>query len=142
MITRLAHTGFVVKDLDKSVEFYRDAVGLTLVRTTEVTGEAISQVLGYDDVVLKVAFMDAGNGHALELLHYVHPPGADRPSEERNTLGATHLAFDVDDMDGTFQRLIDNGARQLNPPAELRGRMVCYLQDPDGNWVELIQPAP
>ena len=96
-------------------------------------------MLGYDGVILKVAFLSAGDGHALELLHYVHPPGADRPSEERNTLGATHLAFDVDYMDATFQHLIDRGARQLNPPVEIRGRKVCYMQDPDGNWVELLE---
>ena len=35
---------------------------------------------------------------------------------------------------------MSNGAKKLNPPKELApGRTACYLQDPDGNWLELLQ---
>ena len=118
-----------MKDLDTAVEFYRDVVGLALERIFEAEGEVTSRLLGYDGVSLKVAFLNAGNGHALELIQYVHPPGAERSSDERNTQGATHLAFDVDDIETTFQRLIDRGARRLNPPVEnASGRKLCYLR--------------
>ena len=55
-------------------------------------------------------------------------------------LGAAHLAFEVEDIEETFRRLERGGARVMNPPAELApGRIGCYLQDPDGNWLELLQ---
>ena len=140
MITGMNHTGFVVSDLDSSTAFYRDVVGLQVVTSRERQGGPISQMIGYDDVHLKACLLSAGGGHVLELIQYIHPPGADRPSDDRNTLGASHLAFDVDDIEATFRHLVDNGALKLNPPVELQpGRIACYLQDPDGNWVELIQ---
>ena len=47
MIVDLNHTGLVVKNLDESVSFYRDVIGLSLVRNVERKGLSISKVLGY-----------------------------------------------------------------------------------------------
>ena len=136
------HTGFVVSDLDASIQFYRDIMGLELERTLEREGPAISQVLGYEATHIRGALLSIQDGHSLELIQYVHPEGADRPTDERNALGATHLAFSVDDIDDTFRRLVASGAKKLNPPARVTPvRTVCYLQDPDGNWIELIEDA-
>ena len=140
MITGMNHTGFVVRNLDKAVEFYRQVLGLKVVRATDREGAPISQVVGYENTHLKGALLSLGDGHALELLQYISPIGSERPTEERNTLGASHLAFNVEDIDATFQELIGQGAQKLNPPVELvPGRRTCYLQDPDGNWIELIE---
>ena len=140
MITRMNHTGFVVRDLDKSISFYRDVIGLEVVASRQRRGAPISQVIGYDDAHLKICLLGSSSEHMLELIQYVHPPGTDRHSDDRKTLGGTHLAFDVDDIEATFRQLVNNGAAGLNPPIELQpGRIACYLQDPDGNWIELIQ---
>lgn len=140
MIQGLHHTGLVVRDLSKSIAFYRDVVGLIVIREFERTGEAISQLLGYENVHLSAALLDLGEGHALELIQYIHPSPDERPSEERNVLGASHLAFQVVDIHASFRKLADGGARVLNQPVEIApGRIACYLQDPDGNWLELLQ---
>ena len=140
MINGMDHTGFVVRDLDKSTAFYRDVIGLRVVTSRERQGPPISRMLGYDDVHIKVRLLNAGDGHLLELIQYVNPPGGERPSDDRNTLGASHLAFSVDDIQAAFRHVVDNGAREISPPVELQpGRTACYLQDPDGNWIELIQ---
>ncbi|MDP6513860.1 MAG: VOC family protein [SAR202 cluster bacterium] len=141
MITRMNHTGFVVSDLEKSMDFYINVVGLKLVRQIEREGGPISQVLNYPDLHLKAALLglEGEEGHILELIQYINPPSADRPTEERAVLGASHLAFNVTDMKTTFARLLEAGAKQLNPPVEVPpGRIVTYLQDPDGNWIELL----
>ena len=45
-----------------------------------------------------------------------------------------------DDIEKEFKKLISNGAQKLNEPVSLTPeRKACYLQDPDGNWVELIE---
>ena len=140
MITGMNHTGFVVRDVEKATMFYRDVIGLTVVTTYEREGSPISQVVGYENAHLRVALLSIEEGHILELIQYVHPPGSERATEERSTLGGTHLAFNVEDIEQTFQQLVSNGVRGLNPPAEVApGRKACYMQDPDGNWIELIE---
>ncbi len=142
MITGMNHTGFVVRDLDASVRFYRDVVGLKIVRTMERDGAPISQVIGYENTHLKGTILSAGDSHSLELIQYINPAPTERPTEERNALGASHLAFNVDDIEETFERLVRDGARKLNPPATMQpGRKACYMQDPDGNWIELIEAS-
>ena len=69
MITGMNHTGFVVRNLDKAVEFYRQVLGLKVVRATDREGAPISQVVGYENTHLKGALLSLGDGHALELLH-------------------------------------------------------------------------
>ena len=67
---------------------------------------------------------------------------AERPTNERSVLGASHLAIQVDNIAELFQAAVDNGATSLNPPTEVApGRTACYMQDPEGNWIELIELA-
>jgi catechol 2,3-dioxygenase-like lactoylglutathione lyase family enzyme len=140
MILGMDHTGFVVRDVEKSSRFYQDVIGLEVVRTADRDGGPISQVVGYENTHLKVVLLNMGNGHTLELIQYIRPAGAERPTEERNVLGASHIAFRVDDIEGTFRHLVKSGMQKLNPPVEIApGRKGCYLQDPDGNWVEIIE---
>ena len=143
MITGMNHTGFVVEDLESSVNFYRDIVGLQVVVQRERDGAPISQVLAYENTHIKTAMLGIEQGsHILELIEYLNPVSTERPTQERAVLGASHLAFNVTDIEGTFQRLLDSGATRLNAPAEVSpGRVVCYLQDPDGNWIELIEDS-
>ncbi len=140
MITGINHAGLIVQDLDKAIAFYRDVVSLEVKTRMERTGEAPSKLLGYDDIHFKGAHMTPGDGPTLELIQYINPPPSDRPTEERNVLGASHVAFTCEDMQGTFDLLMSRGAKELNPPQEVApGQWRCYLQDPEGNWVELVE---
>ncbi|MDA0770462.1 MAG: hypothetical protein BZY79_04215 [SAR202 cluster bacterium Casp-Chloro-G4] len=140
MITGMHHTGFVVSDLERSIEFYRDVVGLTLKDTREREGGPISHILGYENTSLKIAELNYGDGYMLELIEYVSPGGSPRTTSERNALGASHIGFTVDDIFATYEHLVAHGGQKLNPPIEIvPGKKGCYLQDPDGNWVELVE---
>ena len=142
MIQRSHHTGFVVRDMERAIRFYSDVVGLKVKDRYERTGAAISQVIGYENTHLKAVHMEVPGGQSLELIQYVNPPPEERPTEERNVVGATHLALQVDDIDAMYQKLAAGGAKPMNPPAEIApGRTICYLQDPDGNWIELMEIA-
>ncbi len=140
MVKHLHHTGFVVTDRDKAVEFYRDVVGLELIAEYERIGPGIDAVIGYENTHLVIANLDLGGGHILELIQYLNPPPSERPTTERNIIGASHLALQVDDIQAVHEKLIKGGAKSMNPPAELApGRVACYIQDPDGNWLEILQ---
>ena len=140
MAQQIMHTGFVVENKERAVAFYRDVVGLRVISEYERQGDAIDKVLGYADVHLKSAILDMREGHVLELFQYVIPPPAARPTPERNVVGAAHMAFQVDDIQEAYARWTTGGATALEEPQQIvPGRWICYLQDPDGNWMELVQ---
>ena len=137
----LNHTGFVVTDIEKAIEFYCDGIGLSVRFQVEAGGAELSQLLGYDDVQVKAAFVGGVDGHSLEIIEYVNPKSEERDAAEqyrRNVTGASHLSFNVKSIDEVLARIEPMGAKVNNPPVELIAGLRCvYLQDPWGNWVEL-----
>ena len=139
MITEMHHTGFVVEDLEKAVNFYHRGLGLEEQSRYEREGPGIDNVIGYRGAHIKICLMSIGS-HSLELIQYLNPDPANRSTTERNVIGGTHLAFQVEDIYSVFQQAMDHGAVELNPPTEVApGRTACYLQDPEGNWIEFIE---
>ena len=143
MLKSFFHTGFVVRDLDTSLAFYTDVLGLELKFKVERTGEYIEKLLGFKGCHLKMGFLNMGNGHNLELIQYVVPASAEA-SINRNDLGASHLAFYVEDIEGFHETMSNRGLRFLGPPSTLveDGKLVrksLYSQDPDNNWLEFVE---
>ena len=144
MLKSFYHTGFVVEDLEKSVAFYADVLGMRIATRMERQGETINQILGFPNAHVKGAFLDKEEGHQLELLQYISPTGG-RANFERNDLGASHLAFFVEDLDRFYEETSQRGLTYFNPPTALRDeagkvvRKIAYSQDPDGNWLEFIE---
>ena len=142
MIKTMHQTGFAVKDIDKSLAFYRDIVGLQVIDRFQRVGDAIDQVVGYQSAKLEICTLKADGDHILELIEYVTPPSAPWPTEERSVLGGTHLCMSVSDIDETFKKITSNDSIKMNPPAGLvKRRKACYLQNPDHNWIELLELA-
>ena len=144
MLKSFFHTGFVVKDLEKSVAFYTDVLGMRIAARVERKGEFANQLLGFPDAHIKGALVDKGEGHQLELIQYISPPsGSGRV--KRNDLGASHLAFFVDDLDRLYRDTCHRGLQYRKRPAEHRDesgkllRKAAYCQDPDGNWLEFVE---
>ena len=150
-VRSIFHVGFVVSDLDASLRFYCEGLGLELRHRQLQNNAYTSSLVGYPDADLEIAqlrFRDADpppSGHIIELISYRRPPSA--PADlERSTLGAGHLAFIVDDVFETSARLGSFGARLINEPIQITeginsGGWDIYLHDPDGITLELLQPA-
>jgi lactoylglutathione lyase len=114
-----AHNNINVLDLEKSVEFYKAALGLTEVRRHEAkNGSFILVFLG-----------DGRTPHRLELTWL-------RDRKEPYNLGDNeiHLAFSVDDHAGALARHKDMGVVCLENPA----MGIYFIEDPDGYWVEIV----
>ncbi|MDP6549008.1 MAG: VOC family protein [Dehalococcoidia bacterium] len=145
MMTSFFHTGFVVKDLGKSMDFYVNVLGMRVAGRMERKGGFASQLLAFPDAHIKGAFLDkGGEGHQLELIQYISP--ASGPGGiNRNDLGAAHLAFFVTDIDKVHADTSQRGLKFNNPPAALEDeygkllRKALYAQDPDGNWLEFVE---
>jgi catechol 2,3-dioxygenase-like lactoylglutathione lyase family enzyme len=132
---RFNHVGLCVADLDRSLAFYRDALGFAEVARLDASGEATETLLGLQDVDLRVVFLQR-DGVRIELLHYVSPghrgSGEPRPM---NALGLTHLSLRVDDLDATLDALERAGARVLRGT---RTKNAVFVSDPDGTRIELV----
>ena len=121
------HTMVRVHDLDASIRFYRDALGLHEVRRSE--HEAGRFTLVY--------LAAAGDADAQIELTYNWPP-ADGSAPEAYDGGRNfgHLAYSVPDIYATCQQLMDKGVTINRPPRD--GRMA-FVKSPDGISIELLQ---
>ncbi len=144
MVTGFNHSGFVVKDLDTMVAFYRDALGLSVIREVDSIAPPTGDHTGFPGARRKLVFVGKPGGeHMLELVHYIDPPSPEGHLQ-RHQLGAAHICFNVDDLASLRDRLTERGIRFVTQPifreAPDGGRTgICYIQDPEGNWVELIE---
>jgi catechol 2,3-dioxygenase-like lactoylglutathione lyase family enzyme len=145
MITGFNHSGFVVRDLDAMVRFYRDTLGLAVVREVESVAPPEGDHTGIPGAHRYLVFIGKPEGgHLLELIQYKHPPSPDGHLQ-RNQLGAGHVCFNVDDLAGLHRDLCARGVRFVTPPifretSDGGTHGICYAQDPEGNWLEFIQP--
>ncbi|MEC8959694.1 MAG: VOC family protein, partial [Chloroflexota bacterium] len=68
------HTGFVVSDMERSLVFYRDQLGLEIERDQVLEGEFISELVGYPDAKLHIIYLGLGDSkHSVELIEYLNP---------------------------------------------------------------------
>ena len=142
------HTGITVSNLDKSIEFYRDKLGLklTLGPTDVFEGDTLSAGLGVPGATLRLAVFKVGEGE-LELLEYGSPPSPVKQPMPPNTLGAMHVAFEVENMRQKCAELKSKGIEFLTEPnvvteGPLNGWTWVYFKDPDGITLELIEYKP
>ena len=144
------HTGFVVKNLDQSLHFYLNILGLKIERGPGVqSGKWLSDVVGLKNVELKMAFVGTGDGHSIELFEYVNPKGKGRIDMDKVFIpGSAHCAFLVDDILGWYKQLkennleiISNGEPKLRDKPYPWARYALYMKDPDGNVIEMTERA-
>lgn len=143
-IRRFSHVGICVSELERSLAFYRDALGFREAHRFEVAGEAPATLLGLPDVEVEAVFLER-DGVRIELLCYRAPTccgdGAPRPM---HALGLTHLSLRVDDLAGTITALEQAGARVLHETRTWnsdRASGAVFAVDPDGTRIELIQSS-
>ncbi len=143
----LHHVGITVADLDASIRFYHDVLGLPFANepTPWFEGEELARGVGVPAAALRQVSLLAGDT-TLELLEYRSPPSeTDRPLRSNN-VGASHVAFLVDDIHATKAALEAKGIEFYGPvnvvdEGVLAGWRWVYFQDPDGYPLELVEVA-
>lgn len=146
MITGLHHTAISVSDIERSVAFYRDLLGLKVLRQVELSDKRLDRVVGLPGARLKVAILQVGSSQErLELVQYLSPQGHPLPAEFRQCdVGLTHVCFIVTDIERLYQDLTARGVRFNSPvqtmdPRETVTAKIVYLHDPDGITLELLE---
>ena len=120
----LIHTCYRITDPEKSVAFY-EALGLEKRRELPIRDEAVNYFLGVP-------------GQDQPELELTYNFGVD--SYELGT-GYGHIAVGVEDLDGTLAELAGQGIEPERPPYSVRegGSRLCFVRDPDGYRVEIIE---
>ena len=146
MILNTRHVGIVVQDLEKSLHFWRDVMGLQVVADFWERGEfidTIQHISGVNLHMIKLAALpvQGQGGTLIELLKdEAHPT----PPPERNRLcdrGIRHIAFTVADVEASWQALHARGCETLSDPVtspDGKARLF-FVRDPEGNLLEMVQ---
>ena len=143
----LHHVGVTVKDLEASIRFYHDILGLQFSNEPSpwFEGEGLEKGVGVPGAILRQVSLLLGDT-TVELLEYKSPPsGTSRPITS-NSFGASHIAFHVDDIHATKAELEAKGVAfysDVNVVDEgvLAGWRWVYFEDPDGYPLELVEVA-
>ena len=128
IIMRLLHTMLRVGDLQRSIAFYTDILGMTLLRKKEYPeGKFTLAFLGYGD---------EKNHTALEITHNWDTSEYDIGS------GFGHLAIEVDDVYKAAEKIRAAGGRIIREPGPMNAgsTLLAFVADPDGYEIELLEP--
>jgi lactoylglutathione lyase len=122
----LIHTCYRILDPDRSVAFYQ-ALGFKEIGRVPIRDEAINVFMGLPE---------DGDEPRLELTH-----NFDQTEPYEIGTGYGHIAITTDDLDGTLSRLSEQGIEPERPPYSIRegGNRLCFVRDPDGYRIEIIE---
>ena len=114
-----AHNNLNVFDLDRSLSFYKEALGLTETRRKDAEDGSFTLVY-------------LGDGATPHLLELTWLRDMDRPYELGDN--EIHLAFEVDDFDAALAKHKEMGCVCFENPA----MGIYFIEDPDGYWLEIV----
>jgi lactoylglutathione lyase len=127
---KILHTMLRVGDLQRSVKFYTDVLGMKLLRTTDRPEQKYSLAfVGYDT---------EDRSAVLELTYNY--------GVERYELGSAfgHIAIGVPDVKAACDRVRNNGGKVTREPGPVKGgaSVIAFVEDPDGYKIEFIERKP
>jgi len=138
----LNHVGLTVGDLERSIEFYRDTVGMKLSGRVRLQGEWFDVLTHNRGADIDVAMLELGE-FTLQLVQYLAAGGGVLPLAH-NQIGNPHLCIDVEDVETKHRAVVATGRFEPTPIVDIMGSGTrsFYIADPDGVPVEFLQRAP
>lgn len=133
MFGRIDHIGVAVEDLDAAIGLYEESFEMELAHRETVESQGVEAVL-----------LDVGDGH-VELLRPLAPDTAVGKFIERKGPGLHHVAYAVEDIDTTLERLAAAGLELIDEQARvgIRESRVAFLhpRSTGGVLTEIVEPA-
>jgi catechol 2,3-dioxygenase-like lactoylglutathione lyase family enzyme len=140
-VTRIRHTGIVVSDMQRSLPFYRDLLGLEVWADFVDESPYVAAITGVPNAKIWMIKLRAPDGVSIELLQYLsHPQPAPVPASACN-VGCQHVALQVENVERICQLMTANGIFLHSPPlgSPDGGARVTYCRDPEGVIIELVE---
>ena len=128
---RFIYTGIRVRNMEESLKFYTDVLGMTITEPLQKTAPTKGSV---------VTLKSPNSEQVLELNHYEEESPFN--SAYVNGEDLDHIAFDVQDLESTVKELKRRGVEVVVEPYAIGwdvGWKEAYIKDPNGIWIELLQ---
>ena len=134
------HTGIIVKDMEKSLFFYRDILGLELIQDFYDDSDYINEITGTKNAKVHMIKLCALDGTVIEILEYENYPSELIPHEIHN-VGICHIALRVEDASYAYERLVENNIKVLSKPILSSEKIakVFFCIDPNNVRIELVE---
>jgi glyoxylase I family protein len=133
-IGNFSHLCVGVSDIERSLAFYTDVLGMDVVFDVELDGAGLDAVTGMSDGKGRMIGGLIG-GTMVELLSLGDIPAV----PEGPHLGYTNMSFRVDDLDAAHAALQGHSGLRITPPVEVAGLRMLFVYDPDATPIELIE---
>jgi len=127
---RLLHTMLRVGDLERSLRFYTEVLGMGLLRRKD-----------YPEGRFTLAFVGYGSERETTVLELTH--NWDTAAYDLGD-GYGHIAIGVEDIVATCAAMAERGGKVVRPPGPMKhgSTVIAFVEDPDGYRIELIQTSP
>lgn len=149
MLDRLFHIAVNVKDLDRSVEFYR-RLGFQILADRTVTNPRLAEAFAVPSSECRFVHLRLGDDETatvLDVVEWFDPATADGPgTPTQNQRGITRFAVLTEDTDRVYRELSEAGVEFVTKPTTVMtpegGWRVCLVKDPDGVVIQITQLVP
>ena len=141
VVKAIRHTGIVVSDMQASLHFYRDLLGLEVWADFKDDSQMVGEVTGVPGANIWMIKLKAEDGVSIELLQYLsHPRPVPEPRRAYD-VGCNHVALQVDDLDALHEKMVAEGIEfNVAPTISSEGfAKITYCRDPEGVLVELVE---
>ena len=149
MVGRIYHVGLTVSDLDRSVVFYRDILGLEFQGEILMVCEETDKMFHKKNCKARVAYLNGSKNMEappVELIQFVDN-AVNNVQSDLFTTSISELCFYTDDIESVYKNLIENNIECLSEPQYFdfteQGfdkSKAFYFKDPDGIILEMMQP--
>jgi catechol 2,3-dioxygenase-like lactoylglutathione lyase family enzyme len=140
-IKKIDHTGINLEDLSAAKEFFLE-MGFEVMGEQKIEGEWVDRIIGLKGVKDEIVMMRTPDGEAnLELVKFYSPLDENgiQPAYA-NSLGISHICFEVEDVEGLVTKLRKKGGELMGEIYNYKDvYKICYLRGPEGIILELAE---
>lgn len=148
MLNEVVHIGLTVSDLDRSIAFYRDILGLNFKAEIMMEGKETDILFQRENTKARIAYLNGSDeiiAPDIELIQFVDHD-CDKMSSDLNRTSISEICFKVKDIDKVYQHLVEHKVECLSAPQffdftefGFSKSKAIYFRDPDGIILELME---
>lgn len=148
MLRSIYHIGLTVSNLQNSIKFYEDILGLSYLGKITMSGENTETLFNLENCFARIGYLTCNeqiSGPSIELIEFVNPKAA-KTKASLNSISISEICFQVSDIDAVYENLINKGVEFISPPQHFdftpdgfSKSKAVYFKDPDGIILELME---